>query len=319
MAEAKRTKKISKYQSFRFQKRFKKDDLSFISIHQIFNLSYNFIVAHWFKFSLLILIFFVLSLILGLGLSQDIDLETSFDQLGNEQINTGFSYELGKLFEQFNLLIQAFSSYINDYLMWFMAVSFVISLSTLWLIRALKNNDNPKRVSVLSAIYFGPAQIIPFSLLAILSFLQILPSLIVADVGAQLRNNGVLQSNLEQFGAVIVIVSIFGFSMYWLVASLFSLIIVSLPHTSPWQAWQSGFNLVARRRNYLILHLLFMALATLVFVMLTCLVALYLLEHWAIYVLLTVTLLGYVFNLVYIFFLYEALLQSKDGRGSTVK
>ena len=110
-----------------------------------------------------------------------------------------------------------------------MALNLFASLSVLWLIRNLSKQAGKGKIRVREAVYFGPAQLVPFITLGLLLLLQLLPSLIVADFGAQLRENGVLGTNLEQAAGVAVILSFLALSFYWLAGGIFSLIIISLP------------------------------------------------------------------------------------------
>ena len=167
------------------------------------------------------------------------------------------------------------------------------------------------------AIYFGPAQVVPFLLILGLILLQLLPAFVVADFGSHLRNTGVLDTNWEHLGAVAVIVFSLGLSIYWAMSGLFSLIIVSIPKTYPWQAWMAGFNLLHGRRPYLFKHFIFLILSVIILAGLVCLPFVYLIPRYVIYILFLTVLLAYLIIQIYLFFLYKALLELNKTNNDT--
>lgn len=308
-SSSKRLKKARKHQSFVLEKPLKLNPSNDLSLNQVIRQSLKLIKLHKWKFLSLSLIFMALGIIISYGLHQSIDLDSKFTSLEGSNIKTGFAYEIAKVIEQLEILIQSLLSYMMVNWAWFLVLILLISLSSLHLTRNLSSIKDSKKVKVLDAIYFGPAQIIPFILILFLLFLQFLPALIVFDFASQLRNDGVLDSNLDQLGAVVVVLIVTSFCLYWVMSGIFSLIIVSLNKTKPWQAWKLGFNLLQGRRSYLLKHVIFLIVAFFLFTSLICLPFIYLINVSTIYILISAIILALVVLHIYWFCLYEQLLK----------
>ncbi|MCY4088727.1 MAG: hypothetical protein OXF49_01170 [Candidatus Saccharibacteria bacterium] len=283
-------------------------------IWRIFTQSLAIFRQHWTKFLLLISIFLVIAIILGIN--ANIGTELASRQVSLKQdFGDGFQAEVDITLFLFTEFLQNFFNHLTEHLFWFLGLLTIFSLSLLWLIRNLKSAPTPQLIKVKQAFYFGSAQIIPFTLLALLLILEFLPVLIVGQVATQLRDNGVLQDVWEIWGTLLVLGVITWFCLYWILGGLFSLIIVSLPSTMPWQAWQTSFYLTHRRKKDLVRHGLFIVLVLLVGLWLVSLPIIWLLPKYIVYVFSFSSLTAIALGHIYWFLLYRDLIsiQQKGG------
>ncbi len=307
-----RLRKEKVYQSFVLQKPLpaKRTDLK--SPFKLLKESFSFFRRHWTAFSLLILVFFCVAFVLFLSDGQNLDLKQVKTDLG-VRYGDGLRAEISTAFSLLPELINIFSQRLTQSFGWFTVLNLFVSLSLWWLIRNLQNLKKRAKIKVRDAIYFGPAQITPFALLAVLLFVQFLPALVIADFGAQLRDNEVLKTNLEQAAAVLVILTFFFLSFYWAVGGVFSLIIVSLPGARPLDAWQTSLNLTHRRRRPVLWRLLFILLAMIFSVCLLILPFVWLIPQWSEYLFYLIGLIFFIIGHIYCFLLYQDLLTAKTS------
>ncbi|MYB40459.1 hypothetical protein F4X86_04305 [Candidatus Saccharibacteria bacterium] len=312
MAETskRRQKKERVYRSFVWQKPLPAKKTSLQSPLKLWLESFKFCRRNLRPFAVLAVGFFIAALVLlfsGGGNESLIAIRDEFSQ----RYGAGFAGEVSTSLAMLSESVNALVNRLTQSFGWFVILNLFAGLSVLWLIRNLYRPDRGRKVKIREAVYFGPAQLVPFAALGLLLLLQLLPSLIVADFGAQLRENGVLQTNLEQAAAVAVILSFVALSFYWLAGGVFSLIIVSLPGAKPFDAWQTALHLVHRRRLPAAGRLfLFGAGATLA----VCLLALpvgRLLPQWSEHFIYLASSCFFVVGHIYCFLLYQDLLTAK--------
>ena len=305
----KRLKKQAIYKSFAWQKTLPPRKTNLKSSWSLLLASWHFLKANWQPFSYLALVILAIGLSLLWGILPDLEQE---QDLLRTRWGTDWRAEIAialtLLPEVIGHLIQLVTQSLGE----FTILGLCGSLALWWLIRQLQSSKTPTKLQIRDAFYFGPAQLIPFGLLCSLLFLQLLPALIVSNFATELRTNEVLQTNLEQAGAVGIILIAFGLSFYWLAGGLFSLIIVSLPRTRPLQAWQTSLSLVQRRRWPIISHLLVLGV---VLILLNCLLVLPFVWLWpqgAHYIFYFLTIYLVILGHIYWFLLYQQLLAFKD-------
>ncbi len=312
LKKTRRLKKEKTYRSFVLQKPLpaKKTDLK--SPLKLLAESLNFFRRHWPAFGRLVLVFLVIAFVLFLSDGQNLDLKQIKKEL-SAQHGDGFRAEVSTALSLLPELINVFSQRLTQSFGWFTGLNLFISLSAWWLIRNLQSLKRRAKIKVRDAVYFGPAQIAPFTLLVVLLVFQLLPALVVADFSAQLRDGGVLQTNLEQAAGVLIVLVFFFLSFYWVVGGVFSLIIVSLPGTRPLDAWQTSLNLTHRRRGAVLGRLLFMLLTLIFGVCLLILPFLWLIPQWAEYLFYLIGLISFIIGHIYCFLLYQDLLTAKTS------
>ena len=142
------------------------------------------------------------------------------------------------------------------------ALIVIVSLVLIWALRHLLAG---KKIKVKQAYYSAMFPLIPFLLVLLVIFIQLLPVLfgipvISALLGAAFPSGGVLA------GLILTAVSILllGWSLYMLSSSVFSVYIVTLPDMHPRRALKSAKNLVKFRRWAIMRRLIYLPIFILV-------------------------------------------------------
>src|SRR3990167_9316448 len=143
--------------------------------------------------------------------------------------------------------------------------TFLIVIVSLVLIWALRHLLAGKKVRVKQAYYSAMSPLIPFLLVLVVIFIQLLPVLIgvplaSAILAAVFPSGGALAS----LTLIAVSVSFLGWSLYMLSSSVFSIYIVTLPDMPPRRALKSAKNLVKFRRWTLMRRLIYLPIFILV-------------------------------------------------------
>ena len=306
----KRRRKEATYRSFALQKPLPTAQYQLRSAWQLTVASWLFFKKFWYYFLLIGGIICLISLLTISSGTAEINLTQ--EQVGlRQQLGSGWQTEFNIVLNLLPKLFTNVSQQVGQSLFYLFGLSLIASLTTWWLLRQLKERSRQGRLQVQDGFYFGSAQLIPYALLIGLLFLQLLPALVVLDFANDLRLDGVLSTNLEQLGALVVVLSLFVLSGYWLVAGLFSLIIVSLPGTRPFAAWQTAGDLTHRLRWRLTARLLLLGLMTGSVLCILMLPFLYWLPQFADLSFYFVFSLLFMLAHVYCFLLYEDLLHLK--------
>ena len=309
----KRLKKEAVYRSFVWQKPLRRAPSGLRPPLALLAASWRLLRRDWPAFSLLGLIFLGVAFVLFLSASPAVDLEQLYEAR-RQGYTPGALGALAAALAILPDLIALVGQYFLDTLAVFTVSHLALSLSLWWLIRQL-SVARRGRLKVRDAFYFGPAQIVPFSLLAIVLSLQLLPALIAADFASQLRLSQTLSSNWEQAGALVVLFLIFALCFYWLIGGFFSLIVASLPGTRPFQAWQTSLQLTHRRRLAVAGRLSFLVCLAALAVCLLALPFLIFVPGWAEYGFYAVGLGFMIFGHIYCFLLYGDLLKLSGAGG----
>lgn len=143
----------------------------------------------------------------------------------------------------------------------------LIWLTTIWLVRSALAGGKPK---FRDGLYNAGAPIVPTFLVSIVALVQLIPAAIAVLFMSSASQSGVFSDGVEAMlfwsGAVLFIL----LSLYWLVATFFALIIVTLPGMYPLRALRSAGDIVTGRRVRILLRMLWMlgvVIATLVVTM----------------------------------------------------
>ena len=311
----KRLKKEAVYRSFVWQKPLGSRPTHLRSPGRLLLDSWRIFRNNLLVFSLLGLVFICLAYILFLSASPIVDLSQLQDEL-QLRYGDGFSGGLSTALAMLPDLFTVVGQYMLDALVLFAGAHIVLSLALWWLIRRLVEPGAKAKIRIRDALYFGPAQFVPFTLLAVLLSFQLLPFLIAADFAAQLRDNGILQTNWEQAGALAVVFFIGGLCFYWLIGGLFSLIVGSLPGTRPFEALRSSWQLAHRRRMAIAGRLFFMISLAVLGICLLCLPFLALIPRWAEYFFYLIALDFFILGHIYFYLLYSDLLKARTAKES---
>lgn len=128
-------------------------------------------------------------------------------------------------------------------------------LTTVWLLRASFAGQKPR---LRDGLYNAGAPIVPTSLIWLILLLQLLP----AAIGIILLNSAASTNVLESgFMAMIVslgVTLLVVLTAYWIVATVFALIVVTLPGMYPLRAMRVAGDMVVGRRIRLLLRIIWM-------------------------------------------------------------
>ncbi len=136
--------------------------------------------------------------------------------------------------------------------------SILIILSSLVIIWALRQLLAGNSIGVKQAYYHAMAPLVPFLLIIVVIFIQLLPvtigSVIIGAVLSAIFNTGAALT-----AALVLIFSALAiWSFYMISSSIFALYIVTLPEMEPRQALRSAKNLVKFRRWQLMRRVIFL-------------------------------------------------------------
>ena len=308
-----RFRKEAVYQSFVWQKPLGKAPSRIRSAGQLLIASWLILKHNLLVFSLLSLVFLCVAYVLFLSASPITDLGQLQQDL-QQRRGEGWSAVLSTSLSLLPNLIALVGQYILDALALFVAAHLILSLALWWLIRRLVESGKQAKIKIRDALYFGPAQIVPFTLLTLTLSFQLLPALIVTDFATQLRVNETLQSNWEQAAALLVVIFIYGICFYWFVGGFFSVIVGSLPGTRPFKAWQTSLQLTHRRRLPIASRLFFMLSLSVLGICLLSLPFLAFIPRWAEYGFYLLALGFFILSHIYCFLLYSDLLKFQNAR-----
>lgn len=134
-------------------------------------------------------------------------------------------------------------------------------LTTVWLLRNLLAGH---KVKLRDAIYNAGAPIVPTFLVSLLLIIQLLPmSLAIIGYGAA-STTGLLNGGVETMLFWIAALLLAILSLYWITATFFALIIVTLPGVYPWKAIKTAGDLVVGQRIKILLRVVWLTFVTLV-------------------------------------------------------
>jgi hypothetical protein len=133
-------------------------------------------------------------------------------------------------------------------------------LTTVWLLRATFAGQKPR---LRDGLYNAGAPIVPTALISLILLIQLLP----ATVGIILLNSAA-STNLLESGFMAMIISIgvtvlVVLTAYWIVATMFALVVITLPGMYPFRALRVAGDMVVGRRIRLMLRIGWMLLGNL--------------------------------------------------------
>ncbi len=115
-----------------------------------------------------------------------------------------------------------------------------------------------KNLNLRDALYSCGAPIIPMTVIAIVILMQLVPVFIATIVGAAAKTTSFLSSGIEQAVFFSAILLLFSLSAFWVMGSIFAMIIVTIPGTYPLQALKIAGDMVSQRRLAILKRILFL-------------------------------------------------------------
>lgn len=131
----------------------------------------------------------------------------------------------------------------------------LIWLTTVWILRA---QFAGKVVKLRDALYSAGSPIVATALIAIVLIIQLLPIAFAAIAYSAAETSGLLTGGVEAMLFWITAALLATLSLYWLSATFFALIIVTLPGMYPIKALRTAGDMVVSRRLRLLLRFVWM-------------------------------------------------------------
>lgn len=131
-------------------------------------------------------------------------------------------------------------------------------LTAVWLLRAIVAGKQPK---LRDGLYNAGAPIVATGILTLVLFIQLLPAalgfvVVGSAISSGLFDTGFIAMTIS-LGAGLLVVA----SAYWSTATLFALVVVTLPGMYPWRALVAAGDMVVGRRLRLLLRMIWMTAA----------------------------------------------------------
>ncbi len=142
--------------------------------------------------------------------------------------------------------------------------TFLIIVSSLVIIWALRQVIAGQKIKVRDAFYKGTYPLVPFILVLIVIGLQLLPLTIGAWLYSVAVNNAIAVTSLEKLIWAILAIMLAILSLYMICSSLFALYIVTLPDMTPLKALRSARQLVLYRRWTVLRKILYLPIILLI-------------------------------------------------------
>lgn len=276
----------ARYASFRLQRRIPKTDLHLSSALRLGIRAVWFPVRHWKVLGGILFVYLIVSVITlkGVGLTTGSGrLASLVSLLSNGSGQSGSASNGG----------------------YQLVAGLLISLAFIW---ALREAYAGTRVRLRDSFYRGMTPLIPFVLVLLVIALELLPAIIGVAVYITVLNNGIAVLFAEKMLWGLMMTLLILLSCYLVTSTVFALYIVSLPGMEPFRALRSARQLVRYRRWVVMRKLLFLPLASALFVSIILLPFIFALPKAvpAVLLVLQVALLGLVHS--YIYALYRELL-----------
>ena len=124
-------------------------------------------------------------------------------------------------------------------------------LTTIWLVRAISVGQKPR---MRDGLYSSGSPVIALLMLLFVMIIQAVPAAIALIVYGALDASGMLQQTAMLMlagGATVLIATM---SLYWMVSTLFAMVVVTLPGMYPFQALRLSGDIVTGRRIRILLR-----------------------------------------------------------------
>jgi hypothetical protein len=133
-------------------------------------------------------------------------------------------------------------------------------LTTVWLLRHLLSGNT---VGMRDGLYGAAAPLVSTCLIAFASIIQLLPLALMVSLVATVASTGTLNGIIWVLLGIVLITLFAAVALYWLSATAFAAVIVTLPGTYPWVALRSAREVISGYRVRVILRLLWLSFSVL--------------------------------------------------------
>lgn len=192
-----------------------------------------------------------------------------FVGLGSQEIYTEFSAILdesakngGAIFQAGLLLVAGvtggFNVQLNDVQqVYAILLALLTWLTTVWLLRSVLSGNSPR---LRDGIYSAGSPIVASVIVTAYILVQLLPVAIGVLVFNNASSAGMLESGFMAMVSSIILALLGILSVYWVVTSVFAMVIVTLPGMYPWQAIRVSGDIVTGRRLRIVLRIAWLLL-----------------------------------------------------------
>jgi len=132
-----------------------------------------------------------------------------------------------------------------------------IWLTTVWILRNLISGNKFK---LRDALYNAGTPFVPTLLISLLLIVQLLPFALALVIFTAGQITGLADGGVEAMMLWIGTGLLVTLSLYWLAATFFALVIVTLPGVYPWQAYKTSSDIVTGRRLTLLYRILWLVI-----------------------------------------------------------
>lgn len=238
-----RQRKPEVYQRFRFQKRIKHPGPKLPSGWQILKKSLKLLSSNRRGFTLLLVIYVILSLLFVRGFSTPTNTTANTGANPLTGATTVTPTKSDTLFNNIFLATNASSQAASIYQV---VLLVVFSLAIIWGIRVTYTDK--ERFRAKAAIYKGQAALVPFVLVFLVVCLQLIPLLIGSTIYTVVISQGLAATAVEQIIWLMVLFIGVVSSLYLVTSSVLALYVVTLPDSTPIQSLRTARELVRHRR-----------------------------------------------------------------------
>jgi hypothetical protein len=219
---------------------------------RLFSQSLAFLKKHWRLFGGITIVYLLLNLVLGRGLTIINLNDVAYD------IQTSSSVEITGLamsVSLFGYLLTSSGATTNGSSTYMTLLTILVSLVAVW---ALRQTYSDKKPTVKQAFYSSTGSLIPSVLVLVVIGLQMIPMVIGGWIYGAIVMSGLAVRLLEKIAWGGLSFALTFLTLYLLSSSVFAFYIVNLPNVTPFQALRSARGLVKGRRFSIMRKLLFL-------------------------------------------------------------
>lgn len=252
---ANRKRKLPSYKNFKFKKSIKHPIKK--PLPSVFRLFMD-TLRHMWRYKRPFFGVILVSLILNIVLIKGFTATQNVPEIKNQLTQLGESSGLLLNATIAGLVVAGSNSNITEVANLYQTMfTIVYSLAFIWLFRQTFETKKFIKIKVKQPFYEGMTPIIPFILQLMIVGLQLIPMVIGVGLFGIVQSKGIAVSAIENVFWVLLMVFLSLLSLYWISASILSLIIVTLPDMTPVKAYKMSKKVVEFRR-FIVMRKLFM-------------------------------------------------------------
>ncbi len=302
-ADAKLRKK-PKYKSFRLHKPIKHHLPPLANWLELTKKSFKLMAVNKIALLWFVLVFAILNVLLVRGFQSTVDV-SEVNDLSQELFGGEFS-AFSSAITSFTLFVDSSKTVSGEVAQLYQTILIIIgSLALIWLYRQQQAGN---KVSMKMAFYRGMYPIIPFFLVLLVIFLQMVPALLANFLYSSAIQGNLLFGTFENVAIFVVMLLFVLLSLYMVSSSAIALYVVTLPEMTPMYALKQARELVRHRRASVFRKFMALILIVLVLLFIIVIPMIYLIPDFAEWIFFIATILAVPFVHGYLFSLYRELL-----------